>query len=190
MSTGRKEAEAAQGPHRNGQVLTRDPSRERRQITGKDQGQCRIQGIFQEGAQRLAFSGGVCSTVAAQVRATGESPSTDDIVRVAKLFDDDLTLENLSRPQLVSMCRYMNIRAFGTDNFLRQTIRNRLAEIRRDDKVRRRATFSALLIDCFREDRSSKTKASKHYKIRNWLLPANLAASAPLAFLPTSYENT
>jgi LETM1 and EF-hand domain-containing protein 1 len=72
----------------------------------------------------------------AQVRATGESPSTDDIVRVAKLFDDDLTLENLSRPQLVSMCRYMNLNAFGTDNFLRHTIRNRLAQLKRDDRVR------------------------------------------------------
>lgn len=70
-----------------------------------------------------------------KVRATGESPSTDDIVRVARLFDDDLTLENLSRPQLVSMCRYMNINAFGTDNFLRHTIRARLAHIMRDDKV-------------------------------------------------------
>lgn len=79
-----------------------------------------------------------CSDVGAhdtiqQVRATGESPSTQDIVRVAKLFDDDITLENLSRPQLVGMCRYMNLNAFGTDNFLRHTIRSRLAHINRDD---------------------------------------------------------
>ena len=40
-----------------------------------------------------------------KVRSTGETPSTDDIVNVAKLFEDDLTLDNLSRPQLVSMCR-------------------------------------------------------------------------------------
>ena len=40
-----------------------------------------------------------------QVRSTGENPSTEEVVRVARLFEDDLTLENLSRPQLVSMCR-------------------------------------------------------------------------------------
>lgn len=40
-----------------------------------------------------------------QVRSTGESPSTDEVVKVSKLFEDDLTLDNLSRPQLVSMCR-------------------------------------------------------------------------------------
>ncbi|KAM0756277.1 LETM1-domain-containing protein [Meredithblackwellia eburnea MCA 4105] len=70
-----------------------------------------------------------------KVRSTGESPSTDEIVQVAKLFEDDLTLDNLSRPQLVSMCRYMNINAFGTDNFLRYTIRSRLRQLEADDKV-------------------------------------------------------
>ncbi|KZT24118.1 LETM1-domain-containing protein [Neolentinus lepideus HHB14362 ss-1] len=70
-----------------------------------------------------------------KVRSTGESPSTQDIVNVARLFDDDLTLDNLSRPQLVSMCRYMGINAFGTDNFLRGAIRGRLLQIRRDDQA-------------------------------------------------------
>ncbi|KAI0048538.1 LETM1-domain-containing protein [Auriscalpium vulgare] len=70
-----------------------------------------------------------------KVRSTGESPSTQDIVNVAKLFDDDLTLDNLSRPQLVSMSRYMGLNAFGTDNFLRGQIRGRLLQIRRDDQA-------------------------------------------------------
>jgi LETM1 and EF-hand domain-containing protein 1, mitochondrial len=69
-----------------------------------------------------------------KVRSTGESPSAQDIINVARLFDDDLTLDNLSRPQLVSMCRYMGINAFGTDNFLRGTIRQRLLQLRRDDQ--------------------------------------------------------
>lgn len=69
-----------------------------------------------------------------QVRSTGESPSATDVVNVARLFDDDLTLDNLSRPQLVSMCRYMGINAFGTDNFLRGNLRQRLTELRRDDQ--------------------------------------------------------
>lgn len=54
---------------------------------------------------------------------------------MAKLFDNDLTLTNLSRPQLVSMCRYMGLNAFGTDNFLRGLITNRLDQIKRDDTV-------------------------------------------------------
>lgn len=70
-----------------------------------------------------------------QVRSTGESPSATDIINVAKLFDDDLTLDNLSRPQLVSMSRYMGLNAFGTDNFLRGAIRARLLHLRRDDQL-------------------------------------------------------
>ncbi|PFH54406.1 hypothetical protein AMATHDRAFT_668 [Amanita thiersii Skay4041] len=70
-----------------------------------------------------------------KVRSTGESPSTTDVINVAKLFDDDLTLDNLSRPQLVSMSRYMGLNAFGTDNFLRGTIRSRLMHLRRDDQL-------------------------------------------------------
>ncbi|KAG9318879.1 LETM1-domain-containing protein [Chiua virens] len=70
-----------------------------------------------------------------KVRSTGESPSKMDIINVAKLFDDDLTLDNLSRPQLVSVCRYMGINAFGTDNFLRGAVRSRLMNLRRDDQV-------------------------------------------------------
>ncbi|KAJ7470682.1 LETM1-like protein-domain-containing protein [Mycena latifolia] len=70
-----------------------------------------------------------------KVRSTGESPSAADVIRVAKLFDDDLTLDNLSRPQLTSMSRYMGLNAFGTDNFLRGAIRSRLLELRRDDQL-------------------------------------------------------
>ncbi|KAF8163251.1 LETM1-like protein-domain-containing protein [Crassisporium funariophilum] len=70
-----------------------------------------------------------------KVRSTGESPSAADIISVAKLFDDDLTLDNLSRPQLVSMSRYMGLNAFGTDNFLRGAIRARLLHLRRDDQL-------------------------------------------------------
>ncbi|KAA1103994.1 hypothetical protein PGT21_006904 [Puccinia graminis f. sp. tritici] len=70
-----------------------------------------------------------------KLRNTGEKPSTDDVVKVAKFFEDDLTLDNLSRPQLVSMCRYMNINAFGTDNFLRYTIRKRMKHLEADDAM-------------------------------------------------------
>ncbi|THU99304.1 LETM1-domain-containing protein [Dendrothele bispora CBS 962.96] len=70
-----------------------------------------------------------------KVRSTGESPSAQDIINVARLFDDDLTLDNLSRPQLVSMCRYMDLNAFGTDNFLRGAVRSRLLNLRRDDQL-------------------------------------------------------
>lgn len=70
-----------------------------------------------------------------KVRSTGEAPTAEDVVKVCKVFRDDLTLDNLSRPQLVSMCRYMNLNTFGTDMMLRYQIRHRMRQIKRDDKA-------------------------------------------------------
>jgi len=70
-----------------------------------------------------------------KVRTTGEKPTPDEIIKVCKIFKDDLTLDNLSRPQLVSICRYMNITSFGTDNFLRYQVRVRMRQIKRDDRA-------------------------------------------------------
>ncbi|KAG4219246.1 LETM1 domain-containing protein, partial [Phytophthora cactorum] len=70
-----------------------------------------------------------------KLRATGEKPSTEDVIKVCKAFRDDLTLDNLSRPQLVSMCRYLNLNTFGTDIMLRYQIRHRMRQIKRDDKA-------------------------------------------------------
>lgn len=70
-----------------------------------------------------------------KVRSTGESPSHEDVIKVCKVFKDDLTLDNLSRPQLVGMCKYMNLNTFGTDAMLRYQIRHRMRQIKRDDKA-------------------------------------------------------
>ncbi|MCJ1336202.1 hypothetical protein MMC09_001478 [Bachmanniomyces sp. S44760] len=70
-----------------------------------------------------------------KVRATGESPTHEDVIKVCKIFKDDLTLDNLSRPQLVGMCRYMNLNTFGTDMMLRYQVRHRMRQIKRDDRA-------------------------------------------------------
>jgi len=70
-----------------------------------------------------------------KIRATGESPSTEDVIKVCKVFKDDLTLDNLSRPQLVGICRYMNLGTFGTDAILRYQIRHRMRQMKRDDRA-------------------------------------------------------
>ena len=81
-------------------------------------------------AQREEFA-----TFFRKVRSTGEAPTTQDVIKVCKVFRDDLTLDNLSRPQLVSMCKYMNLNTFGTDMMLRYQIRHRMRQIKRDDRA-------------------------------------------------------
>ena len=70
-----------------------------------------------------------------KIRNTGETPSTEDVIKVCKIFKDDLTLDNLSRPQLVAICKYMNLNSFGTDAMLRYQIRHRMRQIKRDDRA-------------------------------------------------------
>ncbi|KAK5663690.1 hypothetical protein OQA88_4121 [Cercophora sp. LCS_1] len=70
-----------------------------------------------------------------KLRSTGEKPTEEDVIKVCKIFRDDITLDNLSRPQLVSMCRYLNLNTFGTDMMLRYQLRHRMRQIKRDDRA-------------------------------------------------------
>ncbi|CAN6359901.1 unnamed protein product [Urochloa humidicola] len=65
----------------------------------------------------------------------GERVSNDEILNFAKLFNDELTLDNMSRARLVNMCKYMGIQPFGTDNYLRFMLRKKLRDIKNDDKM-------------------------------------------------------
>ncbi|KAK6136335.1 hypothetical protein DH2020_029906 [Rehmannia glutinosa] len=71
-----------------------------------------------------------------QVR-TGARVSNDEILGFAKLFNDELTLDNISRPRLMTMCKYMGINTYGTgtDAYLRYMLRKRLQKIKDDDKM-------------------------------------------------------
>ncbi|ORY02802.1 LETM1-domain-containing protein [Basidiobolus meristosporus CBS 931.73] len=70
-----------------------------------------------------------------KVRKTGVPASTQEVMNVAKQLEDELTLDNLSRPQIVSMCRFLGINSFGTDNFLRYQIRNKMRYLKADDRM-------------------------------------------------------
>ncbi|CAI9090781.1 OLC1v1025626C1 [Oldenlandia corymbosa var. corymbosa] len=65
----------------------------------------------------------------------GAAVSNEEILGFAKLFNDELTLDNISRPRLVNMCKYMNISPFGTDAYLRHMLRTKLQKIKEDDKM-------------------------------------------------------
>ncbi|KAG9441812.1 hypothetical protein H6P81_017666 [Aristolochia fimbriata] len=66
---------------------------------------------------------------------TGDTVSNEEILGFAKLFNDELTLDNISRPRLISMCKYMGISPYGTDAYLRYMLRKKLAQIKSDDKL-------------------------------------------------------
>ncbi|XP_022051778.1 LETM1 domain-containing protein LETM2, mitochondrial isoform X3 [Acanthochromis polyacanthus] len=75
------------------------------------------------------------STYVQQVRVTGEQPTTKDIVRFSKLFEDELTLEHLERPQLVALCKLLELQPIGTNNLLRFQLMMQLRTIKSDDEM-------------------------------------------------------
>lgn len=59
----------------------------------------------------------------------------NEIRNIARMFKNDTVLDNLSRPQLMAMSKFMSLRPFGNDNILRYQIRYQLKNIINDDKV-------------------------------------------------------
>ncbi|XP_051667973.1 LETM1 domain-containing protein LETM2, mitochondrial [Manacus candei] len=70
-----------------------------------------------------------------EIRHSGHQPSTQEIVRFSKLFEDELTLEHLERPQLVALCKLLELQPIGTNNLLRFQLLLRLRTIKADDEM-------------------------------------------------------
>ncbi|KAI8814261.1 LETM1-like protein-domain-containing protein [Cladochytrium replicatum] len=97
--------------------------------------------FLQETVEEVSVSGTAASAAQEynaffkKYRNSGEQAPTDEILKIASKFHNELTLQNLSRPQLVSMARYMNVIVFGTDTFLRNQIERRLNNLKADDRM-------------------------------------------------------
>lgn len=60
---------------------------------------------------------------------------TKDVLQLASLFKDYLTLDGLTRKQLVALCNYINVNSFGSDAMLRMNIRRAVRGIKADDQI-------------------------------------------------------
>jgi len=88
----------------------------------------------------IEFAGFVSKT------KTGTNPPTNgEIMKYSKLFEDEITLENLPYDQLKALCRMMMISPIGLSgfeelqaNFLRIRLRYKLIELKKDDQIIRR----------------------------------------------------
>lgn len=70
-----------------------------------------------------------------QLRSGMEPPSKEQTLRVARLFKDDTVLDNLERPQLIAMAKYLNLQPIGTNEMLRFRMRYKLLKIKNDDRA-------------------------------------------------------
>lgn len=56
-------------------------------------------------------------------------------MKFSKLFEDEITLDSLSRSQLIALCRVLDVQTLGTNNFLRFQLRMKLRSLAADDKM-------------------------------------------------------
>lgn len=70
-----------------------------------------------------------------KMRSTGHEASNKEIMKFSKLFEDEITLDSLSRAQLIALCRVLDVQTLGTTNFLRFLLRMRLRNLAADDRL-------------------------------------------------------
>ncbi|XP_031777311.1 mitochondrial proton/calcium exchanger protein isoform X2 [Nasonia vitripennis] len=70
-----------------------------------------------------------------KLRTTGTIATNDEIMKFSKLFEDEITLDALSRQQLIALCRVLDIQTLGTTNFLRFLLRMKLRSLAADDRL-------------------------------------------------------
>ncbi|GFS17628.1 mitochondrial LETM1 and EF-hand domain-containing protein 1 [Elysia marginata] len=80
------------------------------------------------------------------IRSEGTKPSTKDIMKFAKLFEDEITLDNLTRHQLRACCIMLNITPIGSDALLRFILQMKLRSLLADDKMIQRDGLETLSI--------------------------------------------
>jgi len=70
-----------------------------------------------------------------KIKDPNENVSNEDIIKFSKRFQDELTLDALSREQLVALCRILDVHTLGTSNFLRFQLRMKMRNLAADDKI-------------------------------------------------------
>ncbi|CAI5452276.1 unnamed protein product [Caenorhabditis angaria] len=69
-----------------------------------------------------------------KVRNEGGYVSNEELLKFSKLFEDELTLDNLSMGQLRSLCRLMGLNSLGSPEILRFQLNMKIRELKADDK--------------------------------------------------------
>lgn len=70
-----------------------------------------------------------------KIRTTGHGTSNEEIMKYSKLFEDEITLDNLNHRQLRALCNLVESPTMGTSNFLRFQLRMKLRQLEADDRV-------------------------------------------------------
>uniref|UniRef100_A0A1B6CH06 Mitochondrial proton/calcium exchanger protein n=1 Tax=Clastoptera arizonana TaxID=38151 RepID=A0A1B6CH06_9HEMI len=79
-----------------------------------------------------------------KIRKTGTIATNEEIMKFSKLFQDEITLDSLSRLQLMALCKVLELQPFGTKQFLRFQLKLKLRSLAADDNMIKKEGLDAL----------------------------------------------
>nr|XP_027204065.1 mitochondrial proton/calcium exchanger protein-like [Dermatophagoides pteronyssinus] len=138
------------------------------------------------------------------IRKSGEQASNEDILKFSKLFEDEITLDSLSRPQLVALCRLLELQPIGTENFLRFQLRMRLRTLKADDQMIAREGIDSLTVSELQQACRSRgmralgiSEDRLRFQLSQWLelslnakIPNSLLLLSRVLYLPENIPAT
>ncbi|KAK7873837.1 hypothetical protein R5R35_005703 [Gryllus longicercus] len=108
-----------------------------------------------------------------KLRSSGQQATTEEILKFSKLFEDEITLDSLQRPQLVALCRLLELHTLGTNNFLRFQLRMKLRSLAADDKMIQKEGVDSLTPQELQQ--ANKARGMRAYGISEARLKSQLA---------------
>lgn len=96
-----------------------------------------------------------------RVRQTGNAASNEEIIKFSKLFEDEITLDSLNRPQLLALCRVLEVNTIGTTNLLRFQLRMKLRSLAADDRMIQKEGIDSLNLSELQS--ACRTRAMRAY---------------------------
>lgn len=136
------------------------------------------------------------------VKQEGTTVTNKDILKFSKLFEDELTLDNMTRGQLVALCRLLELTPMGTNAFLRFQLEMQLRKLKADDLLIAREgiesmSVTELQVAC--KDRGMRaigiTKEKLRQQLNQWIelstneqVPPSLLLLSRTLFLPAAVD--
>lgn len=127
-----------------------------------------------------------------KIRSKGEQPSSEEIMKYSSLFENELTLDNLNRQQLIAVCQILDVSTLGNippNHILRFQLRMKIRNLEADDKVIITEGVESLNIEELQQacrDRGMRAIGLTEQRLRNQLeqwLDLHINRKIPLSLL-------
>lgn len=81
-----------------------------------------------------------------KIRSRGEQPTNNEIIKFSKLFEDEITLGNMTHEQLKAINRMLNLPTIGSKAYLRFQLYMKLRQLRADDVLIQKEGIDSLTV--------------------------------------------